>query len=823
MRGKELRRRLEAYAASYLPQWRYQREGGEPESALLTALGLMLEESRKDLDRLPKRMEDEFLSGFALDERGEGTARAYACFTAPEETMVPAGSEFYLGGDGGRVWQVERDVWASPMRLTGHLLCGGGDGKLIPLALPRGEKGVKLFDFSAPGSQRRAVRFSHPDAFASRKGCQVRLTLARASQELLAFLTGSQAHWSMGGGTGRQGLDAPGVEDGALSFTLPAMADAGWLLAEAAGVPPEGPAGEIRVSAARPGFSGGEGLSCDAALTDEGTVEEGTFLPFGADVAVWKVCQFACEDALGLRGARVTAAWTMVMEEREELLPGLDQEVEYKPVMRRLPPDPPEVRDVWADGVAWEYWNGGGWRSIPGTGEYAGCFGPPDRGAVALSASFTWPEDARRCQEQGVEAYWLRWRVRTAEGAGWLPRRSHAPAVSDVRFTAWLADGAVSVERACGLSDAPFLSVRPLEDLFPPLTGERDEWWLCFDRPPRGGALELYLTFSGSARGAEVTAWERTAEGGVRQLTVEDGTGGLSHSGTLSLTDVRGQFSVRFGQKGWWMCLRDEGGSFRAEERLPVLTGLSCGAARIRAGHDGTCERGDELRPMRGGVVTGSVLTGSFGGGESESGWERRVRARAARHHLGRGVSQTDLDELLRGTVAGVARAGCARRGEVMEVAVLMFDVDHHADAFALQEEEIREVIMARTVLPTLGLEIRLREPRFYPLHVSLWAAPGPGEDFQQVRRAMLDALEQFLHPARGSFHRRGWRLGSLPSLIQLRSCLQDAAPRTALVELRAMVTTPEGGELEVDAVADPFALPVNGPHNILEWEGGTM
>lgn len=821
MTGEELWTRLEEYAASYLPQWRYDRDGPEPESALLTALGLLLEEGRGELERLPERWEEAFLSAFGLEERKPGAARAYACFAAPEETLVPAGSEFYLGGDGTRVWTTERDVWASPIRLVGQLLTGGGSGKLIPMDLPSRKAPSRLFDFRAAGSQRRAVRFSHPDAFASRGGCEVKLTLERASEELLEFLAGDGTAWSLEGERDSTALAPPRLEGRALRFALPAASGVRAIVAEASGVPPEGPGGTARADAARPGFSDGEGLPLDAAFTDGGPADGGEFLPFGADVAPWQMCHLACGDALGLRGARVTVSWAMAMENRETLLPGQDREPVYKPVMRYLPPEPPEVRDVWADGVAWEYWNGGGWRTVPGTQRYAGCFGPPDRGAVGMSASFPWPQDAQSCQEQGVDAYWLRWRVRTAEGSGWMPRRSHAPSVSDVRFSALLSDGTVSMERSCGLSGTPFAAIGPEDALFPRLTEDWDEWWLCFDRPPQGGALELYLTFSGTVGGGTLSAWERTAQGGARQLTMRDGTAGMAHSGCVSLAGIQGQISERFGRKGWWMCFRDERGTFRSGGRFPLLTGLSCGAVRVRSRGDGTCAPGDALRPMRGGTASGSALTGSFGGGGGGTRGERRERERRMRHYLGRGMSRQDIEQLLQGALEDVARACAARSGDALEVAVLMRDVSHHAAAFSLQEEEIRRVLMERSVLPTLGLELRLREPRFYPIHVTLWAAPGPGESFDLVRHALLDALERFLHPVAGGFQGKGWRLGGIPSLLQLRSCLQAAAPGAALAQLSALAVTPEGRELDVGGVCDPFALPVNGRHSIFELEGG--
>lgn len=81
-----------------------------------------------------------------------------------------------------------------------------------------------------------------------------------------------------------------------------------------------------------------------------------------------------------IAGARLTISFALTIKERVDLLPGMEQEQEYRPVMRRLPTPPPPIRDVWANQVLWEYWNGRVWVPIPGTEAYTGSFAPRKRG-----------------------------------------------------------------------------------------------------------------------------------------------------------------------------------------------------------------------------------------------------------------------------------------------------------------------------------------------------------------------------------------------------------------------------------------------------------
>jgi len=821
MREDELWARLESYVRAYLPQWQYDRNGSEPEAALLTALGALLETGRARLDRLPERHELEFLRGFGLERRGRTAAQAYASFTAPRGCRVQAGSAFYLSGDGKRVWRTQGDVWAGSLRMTGQFLSGGESGKVIVLPMPGEGTTARLFDFRAPGAQQRMARFSHPDIFASARGCRVYLTLTKASPEMLAFLSDPQAvSWFLEReGSEALPLSAPAQEEGGtLSFDLPAAPSGRSLLAQAAdgAAAPAQAVGAVLAGTSRGGAQE-DGFPCDAILTDEGAWSEGEWLPFGEEPEPWRSCQIACADALGLRGAVVTASWSMALRERETRLPGTQQEPEYQPVMRSLPPEAPQPREVCADVTAWEYWNGSGWRSVPGTEKYAQLFAGEAGGAAErVTAVFLWPEDAAPHSLGGVEACWLRWRVRSARWAGWLPRRSRAPAVFDLRFSAVLDKAPVRVERVCGLAGEPFCPLGEDEVLFPALTGQADEWWLGFDQPPAGESMALYLSLEHGAAGA-FSAWEARSGRGERPLGLADETGGLAHDGLLTLSGLAGEASVRFGRKGWWLCLRKETPGPWGGGRYPALKSLYWCVARIRAVGADACAPGDSLQPLRGGVVSGRVLTQSFGGIEEETLRESVNRARASRHYLGRAVSGLDVEQLLQGALRDVVRARCVRREDSLEVGVLLRDVHRHAAAFALRSGEIRRTLEEGSVLPTLGVEVRLREPRFYPLHVTAWVLPGPGTDFEETRGTLLKALERFLHPVSGNFHAGGWPFGRLPTTLELRSRLQSAAPGAALMELSAAVTTPEGREAEVAAVDDPFALPVNGNHAIYE------
>lgn len=801
--------RLEAYVRSYLPWWQYRRDGEEPEMALLTALGTLLEGTAAELARLPEKHEREFLSAFSLEPQPAPPPLAWAALSAPRRTLVPAGTEFYLSGDGARAWRTAEPAWAEVCRLVCQVFVEGRSGKTISAPPPEPEAPTRLFDFRSPGVQRREARFAHPHAFASAQGCAAALTFSAGSLEWLElFSQEGLTAWFLEGGGETRPLDGPGREGNRLVFHLPPAPAGQALLARVAGAAPwvSAPLGRVTVETCR------EELPADCVLTGDGFQETAAFLPFGEEPEPWRVCYISCADALSLGRGEVTLSWTASLGSRERRL-SAQEEPPLRPVMRRLPPLPTEAVEVYADAVAWEYWDGGGWRPIPGGEKLSGLFGPLERSPAPRRVSLPWPEDAQPCALQGREGGWLRWRVRRAEGSGLFPRRSRFPEVTGLTFSAHLRNAPVEVARRWG-GEEDFSPAEEDRPLFPAPEPPGNSWWLGFDAPPEG-TLRLWLDLAGRRVGGELSAWEAVSGGGTRPLTFQDGTQGLRHSGALALGGIWGERTARFGKTLWWLCLQDEGAALSKGAAPPALTALSCGAALLRGEGDGVCAPGEGLRPLRGGAATGKVLSVGMGGDAREGETQTLTRARNLRAHLGRGLSDGDIDRLLQDSLRGVARARCVPGETEIQVAVLLREGLECPAAFALRQREILEVLERETVLPALGLPILVREPCFYTVHTSLWLEAPEGRDVAETRRIVLETLDDFLHPVTGGPSGRGWPLGTLPGAGTLAARLRSALPGVKLAGLLAVAVGPDGRERETDRIQDPFALPVSGVHTL--------
>lgn len=812
---KDLWEQLEQTAHAYLPWWQYRRESGQPESALLTALGVLLQDTAAGLEHLADKHERAFLGAFPLKPQSVRPALAWTALSSPRWERIPAGTEFYLSGDGTRRWRIAETAWAGPCRLVRQVLAQGKTGKLLALPPPSPNAPTRLYDFRPQGAERREARFSHPAAFASQGGCTAALAFAQAAGPLAAFLADSaHADWFLETVEEEIPLQNPSLIEGKLVFCLPPAPEGQALVVRVKerALPPPLPVGRVTVETSRPH------LPAEAVLTQDGFQRCDAFAPFGEEPSPWHFCCVRCEDALSLAGAEVTASWTASLGTRERLLPHSETRP-LRPVMRRLPALPPEPREVYALSVAWEYWDGNGWRPLPEGEALAHLFGPLERSPSRLSATFTWPRDVGNCALQGREGRWLRWRVREAEGFDVLPRRSRFPEVTQLRFAARLPPSPVAAARRWGLEEA-FSPVEEKEQLFPALSGPGDAWWLGFDPPPRGGTLALWLTLAGRGPEGRFTAWEALPQGGKRPLTMEDGTAGLSHSGVIRLRGVLGKPSARFGERLWWLCLQNEDAASSGRAVPPVLTGLSCGAALLEGTTGEPCAQGEGVRPLRGGTVSGVILAGDGGGLPEDEDARTLSQARNLQCHLGRGISGGDISRLLRDALPDVVQARCVRVGTSMEVCVLLREGERCHAAFGWREREILGVLERETVLPILGWEVRVRQPRFYAIHTSVWLEPPEGGDGAALRRLAAETLEEFLHPVTGGPEGKGWPMGVLPGGEVIAERLRAALPGARLAGILAVAAAPEGTERETDKVEDPFALPMSGVHTVWIQEG---
>ena len=802
---------------SYLPGWQYDPDSGQPEAALLYAAWHLLEDTRHRMDCLPQKHKREFLNAWELTPQASQPMQTIAVLHAPEGERIRAGSELYLSGNGTRLWKTLGSTSAESMTLIKQVLESTELGKLKEISLPTKEIPSRLFDYRSPGDQHNRARFAHPDAFRTEDGERADLVFPECEGALLELLADrNRVHWFLERKDGTEApLQQPELSGRKLIFTIPGEKNASALTAafEPGSPVPTGTVGSVSVEVMRPM------QACTEVLTDEEIVQSAAFEPFGPSPDLWRCGYLTAAVVLSLRGAEVQVDFLLSLDRREEKLPVPEQKPKYHAIMFHMPPPPPPAREVRADHVVWEYWNGTTWTPIPGTAGQSGLFAAGEE-LHRVSVRFQWPKDAAPCEVQGMNKLWIRWRITRGEGMGYLPRTVYVPRVHGVQMQSILNTEPVELAVKSGLNpNYVSLEQGRAARLFPYPVSTEDGWWLCFDRAPQAQDLNLYLEFAVRSIESEFSVWESTASG-LKQCTVTDKTGGLSHSGMVSLEFLQGQLTEHFGCRGWWICVRNRENHLRRSGTYSRLTGLFCGSAMLEAEQEDICEVGETVKPLRGGAVSGKTLTQSFGGVSEETDSELLLRAERARHHLGRGVSALDVQQILQSEFRDVIRTRCRQNGTKMEIAVLMRDVHQHSAAFAQRQEQIHKLLEQKSVLPTTGLKICIREPNFYPVQASVWLQARPDSDIQTERELVEQALEHFLDPVTGKFRGDGWQIGDLPTEQELSNDLMMQLPQIHVLKVLLSVITPDGQEAECGQIRDPFALPVAGKTIVREVEG---
>lgn len=86
-----------------------------------------------------------------------------------------------------------------------------------------------------------------------------------------------------------------------------------------------------------------------------------------------------------------------------------------------------------------------------------------------------------------------------------------------------------------------------------------------------------------------------------------------------------------------------------------------------------------------------------------ETDQELTVRAQRERHNQKRAVSALDAEEIICGSIRDVVQTCCLRVGDAVQVAVLMRNTAHHAQAFQLRRGEVLQLWSGAAPSPPWG------------------------------------------------------------------------------------------------------------------------
>ncbi|MGW0931124.1 putative baseplate assembly protein [Streptomyces sp. NPDC002644] len=431
----------------------------------------------------------------------------------------------------------------------------------------------------------------------------------------------------------------------------------------------------------------------------------------------------------------------------------LDSRVEGVGVDPRQPP------------LAWEAWDGGGWRVCETGPDTTGGLNRPGEVVVYVPAGHT------ASVIGGTRAGWLRCRVTEAEPG--QPFYSESPTVREAAV--FTVGGTMSVEHAETVTDVPLGTSEGV-------AGQS----FRLGRPP--------VLLDGEPPVVEVS----TDEGWQRWDVVE-------HFGRSGPDDRHVRVDATTGEFGFPPVLREPDGTLRQCGAVPPK-GAQVRVARYRTGGgpEGNVARGaiSVLRssvPYVARVVNREAARGGVAGETVENAGLRAPRALRTQE---RAVTAEDHEIIARQAAPSARRVRClpAEDGAgAVRVLVVPDAVADEGDDRLRFEQLIPSDQVLRAITESLderrliGTRLVVEPPVYQGVTVvaRLTAAPG---DVDRVREASLDALYRHLNPLHGGLDGTGWPFGRPVQYGEVFGVLQRAAGDALVEDIRLFPADPITG-----------------------------
>lgn len=191
-----------------------------------------------------------------------------------------------------------------------------------------------------------------------------------------------------------------------------------------------------------------------------------------------------------------------------------------------------------------------------------------------------------------------------------------------------------------------------------------------------------------------------------------------------------------------------------------------------------------------------------------------------------RAVTQRDIFDILRQVSYSVIRVKSRMDvdalgnpdPDTMTVAVLTKEYDKGAHIFQEMREEMLRKLKETGNFLIMGRKVKLIQPHFLKLNVRVWIKKDTMENAYDLQHHAQEIIEQFLNPIYGGLEGKGWQIGTVPRVSQIRAYLRKQLNEAAIARM-AVTTMIDDREVEIredsTILGSPFVLPVSGEHVI--------
>ena len=589
--------RVEELAASYTPEWRFDRRDPDIGSTLaLIYTGQMADNIRR-LNQLPEKYHTEFVNLLGLTLKPAYPASGVAVVELLRGTVpgvaLPRGSRLMAdGADGSPIlFETMGDVYLTNARVTDVLSLSGTHGRIQPLMggpkmaqlvpelqelpeagaapemAPESPAPFRLFDYEEPGIEKNALLLYHRSMFGGDSSVPIQIGLTTPEGTSLASELTDPARWRWSYYDGEALRPFASVEerDGTVllrreSASEPLTLDGAkyhLICLEALGpVSSAVTVGDIRVS------STGEPAAPELILHNGEELEAESCMPFGDTASLFDECYLCDDQVFAQQGASVTL--TFRLESRKKLLRlTTQQESEELKIIKRKPRAVQfDTASTAPERIAMEYFNGRAWRRLPCDSEWATVMDGTHGGEIRIT--FQCPADWVPVPVNGYTGRSLRLRVIQADNCYLLPCEHTMPLLRDMRLSYAYTGQWKQPQRlrtVCGTrtedQSKALLDGGPVT-VFSPLPYPAASLYLGFDRPLEGAPVSMMFDVEENVHfHMEPICFEYSTRTGFKQMKVIDGTGDFSGAGTVLFMPPADFAPLEVeGVRRWWLRLR---------------------------------------------------------------------------------------------------------------------------------------------------------------------------------------------------------------------------------------------------------------------------
>lgn len=564
----DIENRIAELAASYVPEWNFDRENPDIGSTLAILFAGQMKENIDRFNQVLDTYHTEFVNMLDLSLLPAKPSCAVVLMGLIQDTIpgtgVAKGTKLLADGEQTQIFETAHNLYVTNSRLQSCFMTEKETGKILPLLgsfrcpqiLPETESDEEqeetdqtekltpffLFGDQGKGMEQNAVMLYHPTVF-DVSGNTIFVRIEGNAEFTEKLLEGAFTFQYVT----EQGLKKVEslellADSRTLAFREPEESvpvqlddrDYGMLAIIA-----EEPVKEnIEITGIRLA-SAGEAQAPEFVNNGTTDFEPETFAPFGDTLSLFSECYIGHDRYFGKPGALVTLSFDVAYPEHRVSLMAVTEQEELK-IIKRKPRTTAEnnIADCYAEEISIEYFNGIGWKKLPCNQEYRSLFGTAE--ATKCTLEFVCPSDWQEMSVGGDKGRCLRIQLLKSDNCYMRPCVHHYPQISSMTIAYSYGDRFVQPERVRAIVGTRELdlSVKLMEGkrflLFQRGEYTEDYLYLGFGKPMEDGPVSMLFQLEDGARyDATECRFEYSTIHGFRQMRVLDHTANMSRSGIV--------------------------------------------------------------------------------------------------------------------------------------------------------------------------------------------------------------------------------------------------------------------------------------------------